>query len=112
MMLISKIIQIFSQKKKMNIDIYQEKLIEIKIIKIKKINNSKKGKNVNQFNIENNNQKNIKNVNYKYVNISYLNNFKSDKTDISDLKDSSINKTVFCKIYENIYKKAKEEITS
>ena len=83
--------------------------------KIKTQNIQKKKKNLNPFltenNIENNRlKKNSKIENTKNVKISYLNNFKSDKTDISDLKDSSINKTVFSKIVEIMYKNTKEEI--
>ena len=41
--------------------------------------------------------------------MSYLNKFKNDKSEISEIKDSNVNQTVFSKISENMYKNSKEE---
>ena len=42
--------------------------------------------------------------------MSYLNNFKSNKNDILEIKDSNVNQTVFSKISENMYKNSKGEL--
>ena len=86
------------------------------ILKRKPQNIQKKNQNLNPFligmnNIENNKQK--RNIKYETKNntkISFLNNIKNDYYDISEIKDSNINKTVFSQISENMYKNTKEEI--
>ena len=45
----------------------------------------------------------------KSTKISYLNSFKNEKSEITDLKDSNVNKTVFSKISENLYDITKNE---
>ena len=75
--------------------------------------NQKKKKNINPFLTENNTlehnkpKKNSKfEINKNSIKLSYLNNYKNDH---SEIKDSSINKTVFSKISENMYKNSKED---
>jgi hypothetical protein len=88
---------------------------EVKIPK-KIIQNQKKSKkknNVNPFLTE---EGTIKNSKFKKISnsdfnknsgkVSYLYNYKNDN---SEMKDSSINKTVFSKISENMYKISKED---
>jgi hypothetical protein len=88
---------------------------EVKIPK-KIIHNQKKTKkknNVNPFlieggTIENSKFKKISNLDFNKNSgkVSYLYNYKNDN---SEMKDSSINKTVFSKISENMYKNTKED---
>ena len=78
-------------------------------------NVQKKKNNTNPFLTENNaidykRKKNSKfDISKKSAKLSYLNNFKNDKCDISDIKDSGVNKTVFSKISESMYKITKND---
>ena len=84
----------------------------------KEKNNQKKKKNTNPFLTETYSLDycNLKRRSSKYESIkntgkiSYLSNFKIDKSEISEIKDSNANQTVFSKISENMYKNSKEKL--
>ena len=97
----------------------KESTIQRKIYskKVKEKNNQKKKKNANPFLtetncLEYNNQKRRSSkyeANKNTGKMSYLSNFKNDKNEISEIKDSNVSQTVFSKISENMYKNSKEE---
>ncbi len=79
--------------------------------RVKPQQKKKNKKTINPFLTDNNtfenNKRNSKNDNMKKsAKISYLNNYKNDT---SDIKETSLNKTVFSKISENMYYNSKED---